>query len=145
MSRDGERRTLHLIAPLICVSNLETIIQVNMRTQEDDNRSKVNGQETQRFYLVVRPMPTPRCGDLLRSRVALNPSQVIQSSNLSIAVASLYQFPVVRNLHKLESLTPYTNVYNQNRSENGSRNTHKNTIAATTRPQAKKIAQELKR
>jgi hypothetical protein len=30
------------------------------------------------FYPVVRPMPTPRCGDLLRARIALNPSQVIQ-------------------------------------------------------------------
>jgi hypothetical protein len=48
-----------------------------MRTQEDDNRNKVNGQETQQFYLVVRPMPTPHYGDLLRSMVALNPSQVI--------------------------------------------------------------------
>jgi hypothetical protein len=48
-----------------------------MRTQEDDNRNKVNEQETRRSYPVVRPMPIPRCGDLLRSRVALNPSQVI--------------------------------------------------------------------
>jgi hypothetical protein len=77
MSRDGKRRTLHLFAPLKCLSNLGAIIQVNMRTQEDDNHNKVNGQETRRFYLVVRPMPTPRCGDVLRSRVALNPSQVI--------------------------------------------------------------------
>jgi hypothetical protein len=46
MSRDGERRTLHLIGPLKCVSNLGAIIQVNMRTQEDDNSNKVNGQET---------------------------------------------------------------------------------------------------
>jgi hypothetical protein len=45
MSRDGERRTLHLISPLRCVSNLGAIIQVNMRTQEDNNRNKVNGQE----------------------------------------------------------------------------------------------------
>jgi hypothetical protein len=45
-----------------------------MRTQEDDNRNKVNRQETRRFYPVVRPMPISRCGDLLRSRVALNPS-----------------------------------------------------------------------
>jgi hypothetical protein len=63
-----------LIAPLKYVSNLGAIIQVNMRTQEDNNCNKVNGQETQRFYPVVRPMPTPLCGDLLRSRVALNPS-----------------------------------------------------------------------
>jgi hypothetical protein len=67
-----------LIAPLRCVSNLGATIQVNMRTQEDNNRNKVNGQEARRFYPVVWPMPTPRCGDLLRSRVALNPSQVIQ-------------------------------------------------------------------
>jgi hypothetical protein len=60
MSRDGERRSLHLIALLKCVSNLGAIIQVIMRTQEDDNRNKINGQETQRFYFVVRPMPTPR-------------------------------------------------------------------------------------
>jgi hypothetical protein len=60
MSRDGEMRTLHLIALLNCVSILGAIIQVIMRTQEDDNRNKINGQETQRFYFVVRPMPTPR-------------------------------------------------------------------------------------
>jgi hypothetical protein len=74
MSSDGERRTIHLIAPLRCVSNLGVIIQVNMRTQEDDNHNKVNGHKTRRFYPVVRPMPTPCCGDLLQSRVALNPS-----------------------------------------------------------------------
>jgi hypothetical protein len=28
-----------------------------MRTQEDDNLNKVNGQETRRSYLVVLPMP----------------------------------------------------------------------------------------
>jgi hypothetical protein len=44
MSRDGERRTLHLIDSLNCVSNLGAIIQVNMRTQEGNNRNKVNGQ-----------------------------------------------------------------------------------------------------
>jgi hypothetical protein len=31
-------------------------------------------------------MPTPRCGDLLRSRIALNPCQVIQLSTLSTTV-----------------------------------------------------------
>ena len=48
-----------------------------MRTQEDDNRNKVNKQETQRSYPVVRPMLTPCCGELLRLRVALNASQMI--------------------------------------------------------------------
>jgi hypothetical protein len=64
-------------------------------------------------------MPTPRSDDHLRSRVALNPSQVIQISNLSTTVFFLYQIPFARNLHKLESLTPYTNDLNQNRSKEG--------------------------
>jgi hypothetical protein len=34
-------------------------------------------------------------------------------------LSSLYQFSVVRNLHKLKSLTHYTNVYNQNRVRMG--------------------------
>jgi hypothetical protein len=60
-------------------------------------------------------MPTPRCGDLLRLRVTLNPSQVIQRSNLSTIVFFLISsFPFERNLHKLESLTPYTNDLDQN-------------------------------
>ena len=46
MSRDGERRTLHLIAPSRCVLNLGAIMQVNMRTQEVNNRNKIKGQET---------------------------------------------------------------------------------------------------
>jgi hypothetical protein len=50
-------------------------------------------------------MPTPRYGDLLWSRIALNPSQVIQQSNLSTTVFFLSNlFPFVRNLHKLEPL-----------------------------------------
>jgi hypothetical protein len=36
-------------------------------------------------------MPTPRCGDLLRSRIALNPSQVIQRSTLSTTVFFLIE------------------------------------------------------
>jgi hypothetical protein len=31
-----------------------------MITLEDNNRNKVNRQETLRFYLVVRTMPNPR-------------------------------------------------------------------------------------
>jgi hypothetical protein len=57
-------------------------IKLRSNNQSDyentNNRNKVDAHETQRFYPVVRPMPTPRCGDLLRSRVTLNPSQVIQ-------------------------------------------------------------------
>jgi hypothetical protein len=50
-------------------------------------------------------MPTPRCGDLLRSRIALNSSQVIQRSNLTTTVLFLFSsVPFVRNLNELESL-----------------------------------------
>jgi hypothetical protein len=42
-------------------------------------------------------------------------------------ISSLYQNPVVRNLHKLESLTSYTIDYKQNWSKDGSRNAHKST------------------
>jgi hypothetical protein len=51
-------------------------------------------------------MPTPRCGDLLRSRIALNPSQVDQRSDLRTTVFFLFSsIPFVRNLYKLEPLT----------------------------------------
>jgi hypothetical protein len=43
------------------------------------------------------------------TRAALIPLQVIQKINLNTTVRSLSQeYPVVRNLHNLESLTPYT-------------------------------------
>jgi hypothetical protein len=61
---------------------LGEIFQVNMKTQEDNYRNKEKGHETT-IFTVVRLMPTPCCGDLLWSSVALNPSQVIQRSNLS--------------------------------------------------------------
>jgi hypothetical protein len=65
-----------------------------MRTLEDNNHNNVNRQETQRFYPVVRPMPTPRCGDLLQSSVTLNLSQVIQRSNLSTTLFFLISNPL---------------------------------------------------
>ena len=102
-----EGRTLHLIAPLRCVSNLGAIIQVNMRTQDDNNHNKVNRQETRRFYLVVRLMPTPRCGDLLRSRIVLNPSQEIQWSTLSITISFLCSFPVCKESPQVGASRPY--------------------------------------
>jgi hypothetical protein len=49
---------------------------------------------------LVRSMPTPYCGDLLWSRVALNPSQVLQRSNLSATYVFLISNPFARNLHK---------------------------------------------
>jgi hypothetical protein len=38
---------------------------------------------------MVWPMPTPRCRDLLWSRVALNPPQVIQRLNMIATVVFL--------------------------------------------------------
>jgi hypothetical protein len=76
------------------------------------------------FYPRVWPMPTPRCGDLLRSRIALNPSQVIQWSTLSTTVfffSSL--FPFARNLHKLEPLS-LTMLITQKHKSKGGKATH---------------------
>jgi hypothetical protein len=42
-------------------------------------------------------------------------------------MSSLYYYDFVTNLYKLESLTPYTLDYNQNRSKDESRNAHKST------------------
>jgi hypothetical protein len=133
-----------LIAPLRCVSNLGAIIQVNMRTQEDDNR-KITRQETRRFYLVVRPIPTPRCVDLLRSRVALNPSQVIQRSNLITTVVFLISIPGCEESPQIGVSHALHKCLQSKWSKDGSRNTQKNTIATTTRTQVKKRAQESKR
>jgi hypothetical protein len=87
-------------------------------------------------------MPTPHCGDLLRSTVALNPSQVIQRSNLSTTLFFLISSPFVRNLHKLESLTPYTNDLNQSSRVMGSSNTHNSSNHINTCTRVKKRAQE---
>jgi hypothetical protein len=57
----------------------------------------------------------------------------------------LYQYPIVRNLHKLESLTPYTNDHNQNKSKGGNRiRTQEHNVAAT-HTQEKMRAHERKR
>jgi hypothetical protein len=37
-------------------------------------------------------------------------------------MSSLYQYPFVRNLHKLKPLTPYKNDYNKKQSRDGRRN-----------------------
>jgi hypothetical protein len=108
MNRCREKKwALHLIVSLRYVLNLGTITQVNMWDVYGRKQSqRKDAQVTRWFYPVVRPMPTPCCGDLLRSRVALNLSQVIQRSNLSTTIFFLISsFPFVRNLHKLESLT----------------------------------------
>jgi hypothetical protein len=60
------------------------------------------------IFTMARSMPTC-CGDLLWSRVALNPSQVIQRSNLSATIfflisISLYEeSPQIRVFHALHN------------------------------------------
>jgi hypothetical protein len=49
---------------------------------------------------------------------------------------------VVRNLHKLESLTPYTSDHNQNESKVGNRIHTQEHNVATTRTNTKKRAQQ---
>jgi hypothetical protein len=99
-------------------------------------------QETRWFYLVVWPMHTPRCGDLLRSTIALNPSQVIQWSTLSttvfflVADVSLYEeSPQVGASH------PYNIDHNKTTKVREGIETHTSTrVAATPRTQVKKRA-----
>jgi hypothetical protein len=52
------------------------------------------------IFTMVRSIPTPCCGDLLWSRVALNLSQMIQSLNLSVMYVFLISNLFVRNLYK---------------------------------------------
>jgi hypothetical protein len=67
------------------------------------------------FYPVVRPMPTPRCGDLLWSRIALNPSQVIQWSTLSTTVFFLSSFfPICEESPQVGAFLPYNVDHKKN-------------------------------
>jgi hypothetical protein len=50
--------------------------------------------------------------------------------------------PVVRNLHKFDSLTPYTSDHNQNTSKGGNRIHTQEHNAATTCTNVKKRAQQ---
>jgi hypothetical protein len=88
-------------------------------------------------------MPTPHCGDLLRSRVALNPSQVIQRSNLSTTIVFLISIPGCEESPQIGVSHALHKCLQLRQSKDGSRNTHKNSIIATTRTQVKKRAQEL--
>jgi hypothetical protein len=145
MNRGSDRRTgsttikLSRSRPWRCSGLLWKIWEL----LEDNNRNKENAQETRRFYLVIRPMPTPHCGDLLRSRVALNPSQVIQRSNLSIMLFFLIsnllceefqQVGVSHALHKWfqskhkskEGVKTHTRVQEQQHHTHKQRREHKN-------------------
>jgi hypothetical protein len=86
-------------------------------------------------------MPTPCCGDLLWSRIALNPSQMIQRSNLSTTVLFLFSsIPFVRNLHKLKSLTVTRLITRTKRVREGIETHTKTRVAATTCTQVKNWA-----
>jgi hypothetical protein len=52
-----------------------------------------------------------------------------------------HNIPVVGNLHKLESLTPYTSDHNQNKTKGGIRILTQEHNIATTRINVKKRAQ----
>jgi hypothetical protein len=53
-------------------------------------------------------LPTPRCG-ILMDEGCTQPLSSDPKINLNITILSLSQvYPIVRNLHILESLTPYT-------------------------------------
>jgi hypothetical protein len=73
-------------------------------------------------------MSTPRCGDLLWSRVALKPSQVIQRSNLSATVVfliSIYRCEESAQIRVSHALHKW---YNQIRSKEGSRDAHESRL-----------------
>jgi hypothetical protein len=52
---------------------LGAISQVNLSTKKDKNRNKVKWTIDTTIFLMVRPMPTPRCGDLLWQGLHSNP------------------------------------------------------------------------
>jgi hypothetical protein len=112
-----------------------------MRTFWKKTITKKDVQVTRWFYLVVRPMSTPRCGDLLWSRIALNPCQVIQRSHLCTTIFFLLSsVPFVRNLHKLESLTLTRLITRTTRVREGIETHTRTRVAATTRTQVKNWA-----
>jgi hypothetical protein len=53
-----------------------------------------------------------------------------------------HNIPIARNIHKLESLTPYTSDHNQNESKGGIRILTQEHNTATTHTNAKKKAQQ---
>jgi hypothetical protein len=72
-----------------------------MRTQEDKRHND--------FFTVVRLMPTPRCGDLFLVKGCTQPLSSDPKIKLECHICLPYNsIMFVRNLHTLESLTPYT-------------------------------------
>jgi hypothetical protein len=128
MSRDMERGLL-LIAPLICVLNLGAILQESGELKKIVITINEDTSDTV-IFTMARPIPTPCCGDILWSRVALNPSQVTQRSNLSDTISFLYQESCCEDSPQIRVSHALHNYLQSKWSKEGSRNTHKNTITA---------------
>jgi hypothetical protein len=80
------------------------------------------------IFPMVWPKPTPRCSDLLRSRIALNPSEVIQRSNLNAMIFFLISQLVYKESPQVGvSHALHKKITIQNQSKGGSKNTHKYT------------------
>jgi hypothetical protein len=128
---------------MICIELRNNSASEYMTTLWKKTITEKDAQVTQWFYLVVRPMPTPRCGDLLRSRIALNPSQMIQRSNLSTTIFFLFIkcFPLW-GISTSWSLSPLQDWSQLNLREGIE--THTRTrVATTTRTQVKTWAHKL--
>jgi hypothetical protein len=77
----------------------------------------------------------------LRSRIVLNPSQVIRWSNLSTTVFFLFtSVPFVRNPHKLEPLTLTRLITRTTRVMEGIQTHTRTRVTTTTRTQVKNWA-----
>jgi hypothetical protein len=89
-------------------------------------------------------MHTQHFGDLLRSRVVLNPSQVIQRSNLSTTIIFLISIPSCEESPQIGVSHAFHKCLQSKIGVRMGVETHKNTITETTRTQVKKRAQESK-
>jgi hypothetical protein len=91
---------------------------------------------------MVRPMPTPCYGDLLRSRIALNPSQVIQGSTLSTMVFFLIvDVSLCEESPQVGASHPYNIDHNKTTRVREGIETHTSArVAATQHTQVKKRA-----
>jgi hypothetical protein len=138
-----EKRTLHLIVPLRYMLNLETITQVKYENSLEDNNRKREMHKKHNDFI-------PWFGQcLLHVVVTLSVKGCTQplSCDPKIKLTTIFflisSFPFVRNLHKLDFLTPYTNDLDQNTKVRGSSNTHKNSNRSNTRTRVKRRAQEI--
>jgi hypothetical protein len=107
--------------------------------KEDINREKVNGtKDIMIFNSWFGQSLPPRCGVLLWKRVAINPSQVIQRSNLSATIFFLSQ----SRLWGIGVSHNHLRWPQSKTSKGGRKDTQQEQIIATHRRDAKTIAQE---